>query len=401
LANNQEYCGGHKARIAMIDYKRIFAYNSWYSDKSLVVASPGRINVIGEHTDYNDGFVLPASVDKAVFIAIEKRDDDKIKLFAHDLDEHYETSISSIHPIPDGHWANYIIGSVAQLQKAGHTIHGFDAAVVSDVPVGAGMSSSAAFESATLFALNHLYALGVDTPTLIRMAQKVEHEFVGVNCGIMDMFASVMGRQDHVIKLDCRDLSYEYVPLQLQGYKLVLLNTNVKHSLASSAYNTRREECEKAVSLVAANEKNIKALRDVSTQMLDEYVKPGYPLIDKRARFVVKEIDRLLVACEKLASGDLKSLGKLMFETHDGLSKDYEVSCEELDWLVDAVRNNPNVLGARMMGGGFGGCTINIVADEAIDQLIADLSPKYEEACGLPLTSYVVTTGDGTHIVQD
>ncbi len=384
----------------MLDFHLIFSKNNWFSNETLVIASPGRINIIGEHTDYNDGFVLPAAVDKAVYLAIAPRNDDEIHLYAHDFEGSYQTSLDAIAPLPDSHWANYILGVVAQLQKADYPLKGFNAAMVSDVPIGAGLSSSAAVECATVFALNHLYQLGIDKITMVQMAQKAEHEFVGVMCGIMDMFASMMGKKDHVIKLDCRSLAYEYVPLNLGNYKLVLLNTNVKHSLASSAYNTRRQECEKAVQLVAEEEPGITALRDVNTAMLDAYVKPAHPLIDKRARFVVEEIARLQTACEKLQQGDLHSLGQLMTATHNGLSRDYEVSCRELDWLADFVKENPAVLGSRMMGGGFGGCTINIVAQNAIDDLVASITPAYEAANGLPLSHYVVTTGDGTNIVQ-
>ena len=213
------------------------------------------------------------------------------------------------------------------------------------------------------------------------------------------MFASMMGKKDYAIKLDCRDLNYEYFPLQLNDYSLVLFDTHVKHSLASSAYNQRREECETAVAMVAAHGGDIKSLRDVNTAMLDAYVQPTQPLIAKRARYVVEEIHRVELACKKMLSGDLDGLGALMNATHKGLQHDYEVSCAELDWLVDAVSNNPNVLGSRMMGGGFGGCTINIVASSAIDELVNSLKPAYEQAHKLTMSHYVVTTGNGTHLV--
>jgi galactokinase len=228
------------------------------------------------------------------------------------------------------------------------------------------------------------------------IGQKAEHEFARVMCGIMDQFASVFGKKDHVIRLDCQSMEYEYEPLELKGYKLLLLNTNVKHSLASTEYNTRRKQCEEGVRLVQVHHPEVKSLRDVTIGMLRQYVADSNPLVFKRCKYVVEEKERLLSACEDLKKGDLKALGEKMFRTHEGLSKEYEVSCKELDFLVDAVRQNPDVLGARMMGGGFGGCTINIVKEEAIQGLISSLSSSYKSAMELELTSYIVETDDGS-----
>jgi galactokinase len=234
---------------------------------------------------------------------------------------------------------------------------------------------------------------------MVGMAQKAEHEFAGVMCGIMDQFASMMGKKDHVIRLDCQSLEYQYVPLKLEGYKIVLFNTNVKHALASSEYNTRRNECDQAVAWVRQFESSVASLRDVTESMLDQYVKPKSELIDKRSRFVVQEIQRLLSGCEDLREGNVQALGKKMFKTHEGLSKWYEVSCKELDWLVDFVKDNPSVMGARMMGGGFGGCTINLVKEDAIEALIESVQPAYEEAMHLPLTYYLASIENGTEVV--
>jgi galactokinase len=277
-------------------------------------------------------------------------------------------------------------------------VGGFNLVVDGDIPIGAGLSSSAAVECAVAFALNELYSLGLDRMTMVHLAQKAEHEFAGVRCGIMDQFASMMGKAGHAIKLDCRSLDYEYVPLNLEGVKIVLLNTNVKHSLASSEYNVRRQQCEQGVALIQQHVPEVNSLRDATLQMLDAYVQHDAEVYG-RCRYVVEEISRLLQACEKLKQGHLDDLGKLMFATHDGLSRDYGVSCKELDYLVDAVRNNPAVLGARMMGGGFGGCTINLVKEEAVDSLIANLGVAYEKDMNLPLTAYVANTQDGTGIV--
>jgi len=366
----------------------------------LIVRSPGRVNIIGEHTDYNDGFVLPAAIDKAAYIAIALREDDEIHLMALDLNENFSTSLKDLKPVGDISWPNYILGAVAQFAKKNIPLKGFNAILSSDVPIGAGLSSSAAVECATVFALNTLLHTNFSKIQMVQMAQKAEHEFAGVMCGIMDQFASMMGKHNHVIKLDCRSLDYEYVPFKLDGIKILLLNTNVKHSLASSEYNTRRQECEQAVAWIQVFHPEVNSLRDVSEVMLDEYVLPKDKLIDQRSRFIVQEINRLQKGCEDLIKGDINALGKKMFATHDGLSNMYGVSCKELDYLVDFVRNNDTVIGARMMGGGFGGCTINLVKEDSIEQLLMQIQPAYEKATGLQLDYYIASIEDGTRIIK-
>lgn len=367
--------------------------------KPLLVRSPGRINIIGEHTDYNEGFVLPAAIDKAAYLAISLREDDEIHLVAKDLNESFQTRIADLKPVLHASWPNYLLGAAAQFIKRGVKLKGFNALLTSDVPIGAGLSSSAAVECATVFALNELLQTQLDRITMVHMAQKAEHEYAGVMCGIMDQFASMMGKRNHVIRLDCRSLEYEYEPFDLGNIKVLLLNTNVKHSLASSEYNTRRQECEKAVEWVGKHVQGVTSLRSVTLSMLDQYVLPKDPVVDMRARYVVQEIDRLLTGCGDLKKGDLASLGKKMFATHDGLSKMYQVSCKELDWLVDKVRHNDAVIGARMMGGGFGGCTINLVREDAIEALLQDLKPAYEREMNLPLGYHVVSIDNGTEIM--
>lgn len=371
-----------------------------FSGKPLIVRSPGRVNIIGEHTDYNNGFVLPGAIDKAVYVAVDVREDNSIKLYSGEFNKSFESSLTELKPT-DEIWPNYILGVVAQLQKKGYSIKGFNLAIDGDVPIGAGLSSSAAVECATVFALNELFSLGISKMDMALIAQEAEHQFAGVKVGIMDMFASLFGKKDYVIKLDCRSLDYEYEPFKLEGYKIVLLNTNVKHSLASSEYNTRRAQCEKGVEWVKEKYFEVKSLRDVNMQMLNECVKPKDEIIYKRCKYVVEEIQRLLAACEDLKKGDLKSLGEKMFQTHDGLSREYEVSCKELDFLVNAVRNHPDVLGARMMGGGFGGCTINIVKEEAVENLINQLSPSYQKNMNRELTAYVAQIEDGSCVVEN
>lgn len=369
-----------------------------FKQDALIVRSPGRVNIIGEHTDYNDGFVLPAAIDKAIYIAIAPRDDDKINLYAVDFNEDFNCTLSTVAPSKQ-HWPNYVLGIVDQLQKRGFELKGFNAVIDGDVPVGAGLSSSAAMECATAFALNEMFGLKLSKLEMVQMAQMAEHLFAGVKVGIMDMFASMYGKAEHAIKLDCRSLEYEYIPLHLDKIKIVLFNTNVKHSLASSEYNVRRQQCEQGVAWIKEHEPQVNSLRDATIEMLGEYVLPKDALIYKRCKFIVEEIQRLLKACEDLKQNDIQSLGEKMFRTHEGLSKEYEVSCKELDFLVNAVKNNSSVLGARMMGGGFGGCTINFVKEDAIDKLVEEITAVYQREMKLPLTTYIAQIENGTDII--
>jgi galactokinase len=369
------------------------------NEPAVIVRSPGRVNIIGEHTDYNEGFVLPAAIDKAAYVALSIRNDDEIHLTALDLNETFSTTVAELRPVGDISWPNYILGSAAQFLKRGVKLPGFNAILSSDVPIGAGLSSSAAVECATVYALNELLQTNIDRVAMVEMAQKAEHEYAGVMCGIMDQFASMMGKKDHVIKLDCRSLAYEYVPFKLDGIKILLLNTNVKHSLASSEYNTRRNECNQAVDWIKVHHPEVTSLRHATIAMLNEHVLPKDKTIDERSRFVVEEIERLLAGCADLQKGDIAALGQKMFATHDGLSKLYEVSCKELDFLVDFVRDRPEVIGARMMGGGFGGCTINLVKESAIEELIKAIKPAYESEMGLQLDYYIASIENGTEII--
>ena len=366
----------------------------------VIFQSPGRINILGEHTDYNEGFVLPAAINKNIYVGIGKRTDNQIHLFAADFNESFITDTENIKPATI-QWPNYILGVVDQLQKNGHAIGGFNLVIDGDIPIGAGLSSSAAVECAVVFALNETFEFGLSRMQMVPLAQKAEHVFAGVKCGIMDQFASMFGKKNNAIKLDCRSLHFEYIPIKLEGYKIVLFNTNVKHNLAASAYNERREQCEAGVSMIAQNHPSITSLRDVNISMLKDYVEQADSLIYKRCKYVVQENERLLGACEDLKKGNIKALGEKMYQTHNGLRYDYDVSCKELDFLIDYVKTNAHVAGARMVGGGFGGCTINLVKEEAVEKLIADISIAYQEAMNLPLTAYQVSVENGTGVCAE
>ncbi len=365
------------------------------ADTPRIFRSPGRINLIGEHTDYNNGFVLPASVDKAVYFAIAPTSDKIVTLYAVDLNETYTFSLDDLSK-PEKAWPHYQIGIVEQIQKKGFSISGFQAVFGGDVPVGAGMSSSAALECCLLFALNELNSLSLDRLEIVKMSQKAENEYVGVQCGIMDQFASAFGKKDYVIRLDCRSLEYEYFPFPMTDYLLVLCDTSVKHSLADSEYNTRRLECEAGVKVLKKYDPKIKSLRDASPELVKEHKDELGDPVYRRCKFMTEEIERVQVACNFLNEGNLEKFGGKMYETHAGLQHEYEVSCEELDFLVDQTRANPNVIGARMMGGGFGGCTINLVKKEAVEAFEIIMKEAYNEAYNIDLPCYRVRITDGT-----
>lgn len=373
-------------------------YSEHYGTNDLLVRSPGRINLIGEHTDYNMGFVLPAAIDKAIYMAIGKRNDMQIHLYAGDLGESYETDLHSLAK-SGKQWPDYILGVVDELAKAGYRLNGFNAVVMGDVPLGAGLSSSAAVECVTAFALNTLFDLGIDKKSMVQFSQRAENEFVGMKCGIMDQFASMFGKKEHVIRLDCRSLEYAYMPFETTDLSIVLFDTGVKHSLASSEYNTRREECEEGVRIIRQKYPSVQSLRDANLAMVEECLSQGNETVYRRCKFMVEEIQRVQDGCNDLVNHDLPAFGKKMYATHDGLSRMYEVSCPEADGLVDMVRNNKDVLGARMMGGGFGGCTINIVKKGAEKELAKNIASQYQRQFNRELKTYLVAIDDGTSVI--
>jgi len=384
----------------MLSIRSQFSNHFNYSP-ALVVKSPGRINLIGEHTDYNHGFVLPAAIDKYIEVAIGKRTDGAIHMVALDLGETIILPIHKLTPHPT-QWVNYIIGVVDQAfnrMKATNETKlaaGFNICIQGNIPLGAGLSSSAALECAVLFALNELYNLSLSRMQMALMAQAAEHTFAGVKCGIMDMFASLHGQKNKAILLDCESLAFTYYPIELKDYSIVLFDTQIKHALASSEYNNRRLECEQGLKIIQEKYAFVKTFRDISLEQVEECLASK---VYQRCKYVVEEIARVQLAVKDLAKGDMQAFGKKMFETHEGLSKLYEVSCPELDFLVEAVSHNENVLGARMMGGGFGGCTINIIKKTAVEEITKALSAKYNQAMHKELSYYITSIEDGTHLV--
>ncbi|WP_439882557.1 galactokinase [Pontibacter sp. MBLB2868] len=370
-----------------------------FSTEPYFFRSPGRVNLIGEHTDYNNGFVLPAAINKEILFAVGPNDTDTIRLFSYDMQEQATFDLARIAP-SDISWANYLLGVVAQFQQSDYQVKGFDLVFGGNVPIGAGLSSSAAVECGLAFALNHIFGFGLDRFALAKVAQKAEHEFAGVRCGIMDQFASLFGKKEHVIKLDCRSLDYSYYHFEMSNNCIVLCDTQVKHSLASSEYNTRRQECETGVALLHKHYPDVSSLRDVTVDMLEKHRQEFDPVVFKRCIYIVQENSRVEAACRALEQEDLVLFGEKMFESHEGLQHNYEVSCTELDFLVDQAKEHTAVLGARMMGGGFGGCTINIVRIAAIDEFITAMSKAYEQQFKIPLKTYIAEIVDGSSMLS-
>lgn len=358
-----------------------------------VYTSPGRINLIGEHTDYNGSFVFPGAIDKGMTAAIRLNGTDKVNAYAIDLNENSSFGLNEENAPGEG-WAKYIFGVCREIIKRGGSVRGFDTVFSGDVPLGAGMSSSAALESVFAYALNEMLNLGIDKFELARIGQSTEHNYVGVKCGIMDQFASIFGKKGHLVRLDCKTMEHAYFPFDPKGYKLVLLDTVVKHELASSAYNRRRESCEHAAATIRKNHPEVEFLRDANMDMLNEVKNQISEEDYMRAKYVIEETQRVLEVSDALQRGDYETVGQKMYETHYGMSKLYEVSCEELDFLNDVAKEN-KVTGSRVMGGGFGGCTINLVKDELHDAFIADAISKFNKKFGHEPKVYEVVISDG------
>jgi galactokinase len=377
-----------------------FFEETFSSLPEITVLSPGRINIIGEHIDYNDGYVLPAAIDKIICFAFAKSNSSQSKIVAIDLNEEFEVDLTQIISLSQVVWTNYILGVIKQLQDNGFSFDGFNCVFSSNIPVGSGLSSSAALECGTIFGIAALYNLTIPKVDIALMGQKAEH-WVGINCGIMDQFSSVHGLTDKVIKLDCNTLEFEYHNADFKDYSLVLFDSNVQHSLFTSEYNTRRMECEEGLSIIKTYFPEVKSFRDCTEEQLLSIQNNMNAIIFKRVHFVVKEINRVGQACVALDSGNIKNLGELLFETHDGLSREYEVSCAELDFLVALSKKEETVIGSRLMGGGFGGCTINLIKkgnEEAVKEKFAAL---YLEEMGIELKIYDVKIGNGTSLYNN
>jgi len=364
----------------------------------LLVAAPGRVNLIGEHTDYNEGFVLPGAVDKKIYVAIAKNSENVLNVWANQYKQHLSFDLDAIRPVEG--WATYLLGMIYHFRERGFAISGVTVVIDGNVPLGAGMSSSAAVCSAFGFALNELFGLGLSRMEIALTGQKTEHVFAGVKCGIMDQFASLHGKKGHLLKLDCRSLEYEYIPFDFPDYKIVLVNTMVSHSLASSEYNVRRQQCEEGVAGLKKYFPSVKSLRDVSNAQLEENKNELSEIVYRRCSFIINENNRLLKGCDLLKEGDLKSFGKLMFEAHDGLSEWYEVSCKESDFLVAQAKLFDGVIGARQMGGGFGGCTINIVKTDLIENFSTSIRDSYKKQFDVMPEIYITQIEDGAKIIS-
>ncbi len=368
-------------------------------DPELTVYSPGRINLIGEHTDYNMGFVLPAAIDKRIVFKIKRNEsNEKCHVYSTDYDKILAFDLNNVKPSQE-EWENYILGVVFEIQKLGYELSGFDCQLDSNLPIGSGISSSAALECGLAFALNSLFQLGMSKLDIVHASQRAEHNFVGTQCGIMDQYASVMSEPGHVILLDCKTVTHKFVPLHLKPYCLLLLNTNVTHSLANSAYNTRKSECETGVAILKQNGLKTESLREVTIQDLTENETDLPPIVFKRCRYIVEENQRVLKAADSLQKNDLEEFGKLLYESHRGQQLEYEISCEELDFLVDFSIDEPQVLGSRMMGGGFGGCTINLIHEDHVDDYVEKASKAYRDRFDIDLTPVYITPSGGTFIV--
>ena len=374
-----------------------FFQNTFQNAPEKIVLSPGRINIIGEHIDYNYGYVLPAAIDKIICFAFAKNNTKKSKIVAIDLNEEFEVDLTKAISLSKVVWTNYILGVIKQMQDNGFSFDGFNCVFSSNIPVGSGLSSSAALECGTIFGIKELFNLSIPKVDIALMGQKAEH-WVGINCGIMDQFSSVMGLENKVIKIDCKTLDYEYHNADFNDYSLILFDSNVKHSLFSSAYNTRREECEEGLSIIKNNFPEIITFRDCTEGQVLQLKHKMPPNVFDRCHYVVKEINRVVRACEALDKGNIEELGKLLFETHDGLSKEYLVSCAELDFLVHLAKEEENVIGSRLMGGGFGGCTITLVKKGREDLVKTKFAELYYEAFEIELKIYDVKIGNGTSL---
>ena len=386
-----------KELISKVEEKFTERFQSDYK----LVQSPGRVNLIGEHTDYNEGFVLPAAIDKSIVLAMSANYSKQCRFYAVDKDESYTTEISGEIEKSGQGWPDYLLGVIDQLRAHDYKVHGFDCVFGGNVPIGAGMSSSAALEGGVLFGLSEIFDLDIPPVEMARIAQKAENEFVGVQCGIMDQFVSLNGREGHALRLDCRSLEYEFFPFQQDDINIVLCDTGVRRELVSSEYNVRRRQCEEGVKTLQKFDSDINSLRDVELQFLMLHEQDLDPVVFKRCKYVVEENKRVLQACKDLKKDDFSAFGQRMLQSHIGLSNEYEVSCEELDTLVDIADDIRGVFGSRMMGGGFGGCTINLVEKDSFEEFAARVKEEYSDRIGSEVSIYKTKVSGGTHLINN
>ncbi len=371
------------------------------SEKIAVYFSPGRVNLIGEHTDYNGGYVFPCALSYGTYLLIRKTSDNQVKFASTNFNFSAVVDVKEINKKQNNHWINYPMGVMNEFLKLGTKPGGMELLFSGNVPNGAGLSSSASIEIVTAFAINELYKSGLDRVELAKLGQRAENLFVGVNCGIMDQFASVMGKKDSAIFLNCDTLEYVLVPVVMNGYKLVISNTNKRRGLADSKYNERRAECERAVEYISSRKK----IKNLGELTYDEF--PGLQdaireeNVLKRARHVITEIKRTKDAVRELKSGNLMKFGELMNGSHDSLRDDYEVTGIELDTLVEEARKIPGVIGSRMTGAGFGGCTVSLVKEDVIDMFISEVGNKYQSATGIKADFYIADIGDGARKLEE
>jgi galactokinase len=375
-------------------------FQDLFQSQPVIAFAPGRINLIGEHTDYQEGFVFPAAVDQGIYVAIGKNQANYCRIYSLDFEEEFTFSPDSISP-KKGHWANYVMGMLSQLRQAGFTPQSFDMVISGTIPVGAGLSSSAALSIGIGTAITSIFDFQVSRKSLVLYAQRSEHLYAGVNCGIMDPYASAFGKKAHALLLDCRNNSHREIPIDFGDFQLVLVNSKVKHSLADSAYNKRREACEESVLLLKSEFPEIKTLRDIGHSDLEKVEKILSPVLFAKAKHVITENHRVIEASGLLHQGDLFSFGKLMNASHASLSDDFDVSCAELDFLADKAQKMEFVLGSRMMGGGFGGCTLNLVKSDFLEEFKKQMKLSYQSAFGLESEFIEVALSDGAMTITD
>lgn len=370
-------------------------FKQTFKSDPLLIFSPGRINIIGEHTDYNGGYVFPAAVDKGIAAAIQKSDTGSSTAIAMDLDSTIEFELDKLKPSKEGSWENYVFGVVAEIQNRNKIVGDFNIVFKGNIPSGAGMSSSAALENAVVFGLNELFELGLTKTEMILISQKAEHNYVGVKCGIMDQYASMFGIENNALLLDCRTIEAVPFEINFKNHQIVLINTNVKHSLSDSAYNDRRSACESIAELL-----KIETLRDANQEDLETIIDKVTPENYQKALYVIQEIERTQKAAKAITDNDLEKLGALLYASHNGLQHQFKVSCVELDFLVDQAKKNKHVLGARMMGGGFGGCTINLIERNHVKAFTESVSKAYKNKFEKECSVYFVELSNGTHLIN-